>query len=135
MRKNWMGTVVVVGMSMVAGAFLSQTWEQVLGQPAGFFAEAPQVVVSQPVELPKCFVDFVSLPPLQGESMPRFRAIAVVDTEVKRIAAYRWDITTGEIRLLSVRDIQPDLMFGEFNATSPLPSELRREMQLLREQR
>jgi len=147
MKKKWIGTVVLVSVSVVIGFFLSQTWEQVLGQhnfghPGGFFVEgsqiapqvvAPQVVVQQQGELPKWCVDFVSLPPLPGENMSRLRVITVVDTETKKIAVYHLDITTGALRLLSVRDIQPDLMLDQFNATSPLPSEIIREMQRLRE--
>ena len=146
MKKNWIGTAILVSVSIVIGFFLSQTWEQVLGQPGigqpgGFFVEtppiaqqvAPQVVVRQQPELPKWAVDFVTLPPMQGESMPRFRLITVVDTEAKKIAVYHLEMTTGGVRLLSVRDIQPDLMLDQFNAMSPLPSEIIREMQRLQE--
>jgi len=142
MKKNWIGTAILVSVSIVIGFFLSQTWEQVLGQhnlgqPGGFFVEGtpvvPQVVVRQQPELPKWAVDFVTLPPMQGESMPRFRLITVVDTEAKKIAVYHMDMTTGGVRLLSVRDIQPDLMLDQFNAMSPLPSEIIREMQRLQE--
>jgi len=131
MRKNWnwIGTVVLVGVSMVAGAILSQMWGQpVHGQPAGFFVEspavAPQVVVQQPAELPKLIVDFVSL-------SPQIRAVTVVDTEAKKIAIFHQNLTDGGLGLLSVRNIQPDLMLDEYNARSPLPSELMLEMQRL----
>lgn len=126
MKKNWISTVVLVGTSMAAGLLLSQIWDQVMGQVG--FLEAPQVVVNQPAELPKCIVDFVWLPSMQGE-MPRTRAITVVDTEAKRIAMYHSDISTGQVRLLSVRDIKPDLMLNQHNAVSPLPSEIAKELQ------
>ena len=133
MRKNWIGTVVLVGVSMVAGLFLSQMWEQVLGQPGGFSVEpVPQVVVNQPVELPKCYVNCVTLPPLQGESLSRLQLITVVDTELKRIAAYHLDMLTGGLQLLSVRNIQPDLKFDQHNALPPLPSVLTQEIQRLK---
>jgi len=151
MQKNWMtqgyptgkssmGTAVLVVMSIAAGLLLSQSWEQVLGQPAGSVFKnnltedpqvAPQVVVQKPAELPKWCVNFVTMPPLQGESLPRFQVITIVDTETKRIAVYHLDMSNGSLRLLSVRDIQPDLMLDQFNATSPLPSEIIREMQRL----
>ena len=131
MRKNWnwIGTVVLVGVSMVAGAILSQMWGQPAhGQPAGFFVEsppvAPQVVVQQPTEMPKWFVDFAPL-------SPQVRAITVVDTETKRIAFYHLDVTDGGLRWLSTRNIQPDLMVDQHNPRSPLPSELMLEMQRL----
>ena len=136
MSKNWIGMIVLVGASLVAGSFFSQIWEQVLGQPpVGFSAEPPQVVVNQPAVLPKWCVDFVPLPPLPGESQPRFRVITVVDTETKKIAVYHLNITTGELWWLSTRDIQPDLMVNQFNATSPLPSDIRQELQLIQGQK
>jgi len=128
MKKNWMGTLVLVGMSMAAGLLLSQTREQVLGQPAGLTAGAPQVVVQQHPELPKCYVDCVTLP-LPGENIPRIRVITVVDTEAKKIAVYHMEMATGNLWLLSVRNIQPDLVLDQFNAKSPLPAELIRERQ------
>jgi len=151
MKKNWIGTAILVSVSVVIGFFLSQTWEQVLGQHSlgqpvigqsgGFFVETPQVaqpvvpqvVMRQQPELPKWAVDFVTLPPMQGESMPRFRLITVVDTEAKKIAVYHLEMATGGVRLLSVRGIQQDLMLDQFNAMSPLPSEIIREMERLRE--
>ena len=141
MKKNWIGTVILVSASMGIGLFLSQVFEPAIGQPVGFFVEGmqvapqatPQVVVQQQPELPKWLVDFAALPPLPGESIPRFRAVTIVDTESKKIAVYHLDLTTGGVRLLSVRDIQPDLMLDQFNALSPLPSEIIREMQRLRE--
>ena len=139
MRKNWIGTVVLVSVSIFAGLVFSQTREQALGQPVGSFAVPPQVnpqvVLQQQPELPKWCVHFVTLPPLQGEHLPRIQVITVVDTEAKKIAVYHLDISTGGLKLLSVRDIQPDLMLDQFNATSPLPSEITREMQRLDEKK
>ena len=133
MRRNWSGTAILVGISLTAGLLVAQTREQSLGQPGGFFMEAPKVVVQQPPELPKWCVNFVTLPPLPGESLPRIQVITVVDTEGKKIAVYHLDISTGALRLLSVRDIQPDLALDQFNATSPLPTEITREIQRLME--
>ena len=133
MKKNWIGPIVLVGVSMAAGSLLSQVWEQVHGQPFGFPAEvplvAPQVVVRQSAELPKWFVDFASLPPQSGR--PEIRVITVVDTETKRIAMYHLNTMDGNLHWLSTRNIQPDLMIDQHNATSPLPSELMLEMQRL----
>jgi len=129
MRKNVIGTVILVGVSVAAGSLLSQMREQVLGQPGGFSTPAPQVVVNQPAELPKCFVDFVTLPPLPGRDMPLTRVITVVDTEAKKIAVYHMDMVTGQLGLRGVRDIQPDLMINELNATSPTPREITAELQ------
>lgn len=128
MRQNWIGTVILVGVSMAAGSLLSQMWEQVLGQPTGLSAPAQQVVVQQPTELPKCFVDCVTLPP-QGGSPPQIRVITVVDTEAKKIVVYHMAMATGQLWLRSVRDMQPDLMLHEYNATLPTPSEIIGELQ------
>lgn len=139
---SWIGTVVLVGVSMGAGAVLSQMWEpvhgqpvhgqSVHGQPAGFYVEnppvAPQVVVQQPAELPKWFVDFAPI-------SPQIRAITVVDTEAKKIAVYHLDVTDGGLRWLSTRNIQPDLMVDQHNPRLPLPSDLMQEMQRLEVQR
>ena len=124
MKKNWIGAAMMVGVSVLAGLLLSQMWEQVLGQPAGGFSTpAPQVVMNVPAELPKCYVDFTTLPTVHGE-IPRIRVITVVDTEAKRIAVYHMEMFTGQLQLRGVRDIQPDLMLNQFNATLPLPSEI-----------
>jgi len=135
MKKNWIGTVVLVGVSMAAGLMFSQMWEQVLGQPFGYATEAPQVdpqvVVQQPAVMPKWFVDFASLPPQGGR--PDIRVITVVDTEAKRIAVYHVNVTDGSLRWLSTRNIQPDLMVDQYNTKGMLPSEVRRELQRLEE--
>jgi len=126
MRKNWVGTVVLVGVSLIAGSLLSQMWVQVLGQNANFALEVPQVVVNQQAELPKWCVDFVSL-------SPQIRVITIVDTETKRIAVYHLNVVTGGVEWLSTRDIQPDLMVNRFNSLPPFPNQLIQEQQRLKE--
>jgi len=133
MRKNWIGTVVLVGVSVAVGMFLSQTWEQVHGQPVGFSMEAPQVapqvVVQQPSELPKWFVDFTPSPQHWGK--PEIRVVTVVDTETKRILVYHLNLTDGGLWFLSSRNIQPDLMVDQHNPRPPFPSDLILERQRL----
>ena len=130
MGKQWIGTAMLVGVSVTAGLLLPQVWEQVLGQHAGFHDVDPQVVVQQQPELPKCLVDFVTLPLPNGHPS-QIRVITVVDTEAKKIAVYHMDLTTGGLQWLSTRAIQPDLAVHQFNARSPLPSEVAREVQRL----
>lgn len=133
MSKNWIGMIVLVGMSTVVGSLFSQIWEPAHGQPVGFSLEAPvvapQVVVQQPTEFPKCFVDFVSLPPQPGK--PEVRVITVVDIEAKRIAVYHLNMADGGLWLLSSRNIQPDLMVDQYNPRPPFPSDIVPEMQRL----
>ena len=132
MKKNWIGTVVLVGVSMVAGLFLSQMWEPVLGQPGGFSVEVPpQVVVQQQPELLKCYVDYRLLL-LPGGIPSQILVITVVDTEAKKIAVYHQDMSNGAVTWLSTRNIQPDLMVDQFNARSPLPNEVQQEILRLR---
>lgn len=151
MRKNGIGAALLVGVLIAAGLLLSSVGEKVLGQPGtlgqsgmlgqtstlgrgeGFSAPAPQVLMNLPAELPKCCVDFVTLPPAPGESVPRFRVITVVDTEAKKIAVYHMEMVTGKLWFRSVRDIKPDLMINQFNASSPTPSEIMGEMERFKE--
>jgi len=118
MRKNWIGTVALVGVSMVAGLFLSQVWEQVQGQSVGLSVEPPlQVVVQQPAELPKWCVNFAMV-------QPGVQVITIVDTETKRILMYRSELQTGGVKLLSSRNIEGDLLFDQLNALPPLPADI-----------
>ena len=132
MKKNRIGVVVLVCVSAAAGQLLSQVWEQVFGQPGNFSANVPaQAVVNLPAAFQKGFVDFVTVPPLQGENLPRTRLMTVVDMELKKIATYHIDLATGKLQCVSVRDIQEDLLLDQYNAMSPLPSELKAERQRL----
>jgi len=127
-----MSAIGIACASITIGLLLPHMREHVLGQPVGFSTHAPQVMVQQQTEPPKCVVDFTMLPP-QGGNPPQIRVITIVDTEAKRIAVYHLEIATGNLWLLSVRDIQPDLMLQQFNAKPPLPSEIAREIQTLLE--
>jgi len=132
MKKRWIGMVILVGVSMATGLLLTQVWDPVLGQVGSFSAPTPQVVVQQQAELPKCCVDFAPLPS-PGGGFTQIRVITVVDTEAKKIAVYHLDMATGDLWWRSTRDIQPDLMVDQFNAQSPLPSEVKRQIQRLSE--
>jgi hypothetical protein len=127
-RKNWICTVVLVGVSVTAGLFLSQMWESALGQPGGFaVATPPQVVIQHQPELLKCYVDCRPLP-MPGGAPSQILVITVVDTEAKKIAVYHQDMTNGAVTWLSTRNIQPDLMIDQFNARSPWPSDVKQEV-------
>ncbi|MFO1064273.1 MAG: hypothetical protein U0892_10450 [Pirellulales bacterium] len=51
--------------------------------------------------------------------------IVVVDQAAQTMATYHIEPTAGKIRLMSVRNIRLDMQLVEFNASSPLPSEMR----------
>lgn len=52
--------------------------------------------------------------------------LVVLEPETRSLAIYHVDPGQGGIQLKSVRDLRWDLRMEEFNASSPLPSELRR---------
>ncbi len=51
--------------------------------------------------------------------------LVVTDAAARVMAVYHVDPTQGKLQLLSVRSLIWDLRMEEFNAQSPLPSELR----------
>lgn len=54
-----------------------------------------------------------------------FQQIVVVDTRQQVMAVYHIEPAGGKIQLKSVRKLQMDLAIEQFNATEPLPSEMR----------
>ncbi len=54
-----------------------------------------------------------------------YQQIVVVDTQAQTMAAYHIEPNQGKIQLKSVRRLAWDLKMEQFNAESPLPSELR----------
>lgn len=51
--------------------------------------------------------------------------IVVVDTDTRTMAVYHVEPAQGKIQLKSVRNLVWDLKMEQFNAQTPLPSELR----------
>lgn len=51
--------------------------------------------------------------------------VVVVDARAQTMAVYHIEPLTGKIQLKSVRNLRLDLAMEEFNATTPLPSEMR----------
>jgi hypothetical protein len=130
MKASWIGSVVLAFICLTLGYLFSAAKDQAVGQQSGYPGMPPQVVVRPHAELPKCIVDFA---PYEDPANPgrKLRVITVVDPEAKRIAVYHEELATGKVWWLSTRDIQPDLEIDQFNATSPLPSELQREIRRL----
>jgi hypothetical protein len=54
--------------------------------------------------------------------------ITIVDPRTRVMSVYHVDAKSGEIVLKSVRNIHWDLQMIEFNATSPLPREIRSQL-------
>ncbi len=54
----------------------------------------------------------------------RYQQVVVVDPAQKALAVYHVDLASGEVKLLSERNITWDLQMTHYNGTNPLPSEI-----------
>lgn len=120
MKRFWcpiLLALILFGLSCLLSAVREQVFAQV---PMG---AAAQVVVQPEKPAQKHFVDFT---PIVDPTNPgkQLKAITVVDLESKTILVYHGDLALGEVKLLSTRDIRPDIMLGEFNAVTPTPGEI-----------
>lgn len=74
-----------------------------------------------------------SAPPLNGEGLialatevgDQLQQVTVIDPATRVMGVYHIQLSTGEVTLKSVRRIHWDLQMNEFNATHPLPGEVR----------
>jgi hypothetical protein len=72
-------------------------------------------------------------PALGGEGLIALTAVVgdqrqqvtVIDPTTRVMGVYHIELSTGEVTLKSVRRIHWDLQMNEFNATHPLPGEVR----------
>ncbi|MDR0608491.1 MAG: hypothetical protein LBG58_00085 [Planctomycetaceae bacterium] len=112
---------------------LSAQWDQVSAQPVNLPDSTPQVVVRPPAEPPKWLVDFSSYEEPMNPAK-KIRVITIVDPESKHIVVYHEDLATGQVKLLSSRNIQNDLLLDQFNAASPTPSEIEKDFRQFRNQ-
>lgn len=62
---------------------------------------------------------------VQNGNQQPIQQIVVVDTRQQTMAVYHIASQTGRIELKSVRKIQMDLTIEQFNASEPLPSDMR----------
>jgi hypothetical protein len=53
------------------------------------------------------------------------QVVTVIDPRGRAMSVYHVELSTGEITLKSVRNIQWDLQMMDFNGTNPLPKEIR----------
>jgi hypothetical protein len=128
------GHSIVLAFSLLMLFFLILlVWNQVSAQPVNLPNSIPQVVVRPPAEPPKWLVDFSSYEDPMNPTK-KIRVITVVDPESKHIVVYHEDLATGQIKLLSVRNIQNDLLLDQFNADSPTPSEIEKVIRQFRNQ-
>ncbi len=66
--------------------------------------------------------------PIEHDRQP-MQQITVIDPRTRAMSVYHVESKTGAITLKSVRNIEFDLQMTEYNAASPLPSEIRATMQ------
>ncbi|MDR0870564.1 MAG: hypothetical protein LBN39_07195 [Planctomycetaceae bacterium] len=125
--------IVLVGAVLISGYLFSLIREQVFAQyPAlGQAGSAAQVVVRPQPEPPRWLADF-SWQDDPAQPGRKVQIGTIVDPESKHILTYQLD--GGKIKLLGVRNIQPDILIDQFNAVAPAPSEIRREIERLRQQ-
>src|ERR1044071_2592304 len=66
--------------------------------------------------------NLITIPTPAGD---KYQQITVIDPELRSMSVYHIELSTGEITLKSVRKIYWDLQIDDFNATNPLPREVR----------
>lgn len=135
MVANGLRVLALMGAVWVSAYLFSFIREQVFAQyptaNPGIPAGAAQVLVRPQPEPPRWLVDF-SWCDDPAQNGRKIQIATIVDPESKHILTYQLD--NGRIKLLGVRNIQPDLQLDQFNAVEPVPSEIRKEIERLRQQ-
>ncbi len=125
--------LLIISLSFVVSAVRDQVYAQ---NPMNGIVQSPALVnVKLPQESSRWIVDFT---PLTDPMNPtrKLQAITVVDPESKRICVYHADLSEGQgtVKLCSVRKIQGDLQFEQFNPTTPTPREVDEGIKRFRKQ-
>lgn len=63
-----------------------------------------------------------------GEQGQPVQQVTIIDPKTRVMAVYHVKLSDGEIDLKAVRKFDWDLQMEEFNATSPLPREVRSQI-------
>ncbi len=127
MRNRWLQIAIMASLIFGMGFIISQVREQVHGQQPG--SPATSVVVKPQWEPPRWPVEFTDYDD-PAQSGKKITMMTVVVPEEKRILVYQLEM--GKVKLVSVRNMQFDLQLDEFNATSPTPQEIEREVERLK---
>ena len=135
MKRDWWCSIVLAFVLFGLSCLVSLVRDQVFAQQQTVSAMGPlqgtQVVVRQQPEPLRCFVDIAMVDDPDNPAR-KTQILTIVDPESKHILVYKADM--GRVKLLSVRDFQPDLLLDQYNAVDPTPSEIRKEIQRLRNQ-
>ena len=59
-----------------------------------------------------------------------YQIMTVVDPKLQAMSVYRIDLASGIVHFLSERRIHWDLQMSEFNGKSPLPRDIRAQLEL-----
>jgi hypothetical protein len=103
--------IAVLGVSVLASLVIA----------ALVAAMAPSVTSAQRTA-PSGGGGLIALATAAGEGCQQ---VTVIDPDMRSLGVYHVDLATGEVTLKSVRNIKWDLEMIEFNATQPLPREVR----------
>ncbi len=113
--KDWIGRSLFVVVVAVVAFVLTQRTNSVVSQTPSLTRAAASQSEAAGTGLH-----------LVSTTLPNgLQQLCVVDAQTKAIAVYQVDPSQGKLELKSVRSIRWDLQMEEFNAHSPLPSELR----------
>ncbi|OYV92815.1 MAG: hypothetical protein B7Z73_04405 [Planctomycetia bacterium 21-64-5] len=72
--------------------------------------------------------DLIAISSAAGEQGQSAQQITIIDPKTRVMAVYHVMAADGKIELKAVRKFDWDLQMEEFNATSPLPREVRSQM-------
>ena len=72
--------------------------------------------------------ELITLSTAGGEQGQPTQQVTIIDPKTRVMGVYHVNTATGEIELKSVRKFDWDLQMEEFNATGPLPREVRSQI-------
>jgi hypothetical protein len=102
----------------VAGALIAVLVGSVFGHESAVFAQRPSVY--DPTG------ELIALPMQVDNGRQQ---ITVIDPVKRVMCVYHIDLPSGGITLKSVRNISGDLQIDDFNGASPLPREVREQLE------
>ncbi len=114
MRTWVLGTLVIAGLAMVAVGATPGRGEIAFPPP------------TRPYPAATANDQLIALATTVNE---RYRQLIVVDPKRCAVAVYHVELASGAIELVGERNISADLELSVYNGKSPLPSEIRNQLQ------
>ena len=109
---------VSTGVAIIAAIIVCQLWSNLFSQTG--FVTNPTSVTPVPSAAGVSSIQVVSTTLPNG-----LQQIVLVETNSRVMSVYQIPPQDGKIQLKSVRNLNSDFALEEFNAMTPLPSELR----------